>query len=270
MSVLSDRTIRALSDKPVRSLADILADVRADEALVARLKGECNNLHHAGLQLDLKIDRVASERYNAQDFGMIFPFAPQLIRTVDYYEGDVEVPMGQMLGRISGPLRTRKIISMGTTSYGYDVSLTDDVKIFTNTNALEIDPKRFDQEKCLVDAEIFTDADGARFVRIPPHSYMLGSTREYFRIPRDVMVVCVGKSTYARSGVIVNTTPIEPEFKGNVVIEIANTTPLPARIYLGEGIAQFMFFRGDQPCETSYGDRGGKYQFQRGVTLPTV
>ncbi len=191
---------------------------------------------------------------------MIEPFLPELVRTVehrDIHGGDLVV-------------EDRKIISKGTTSYGYDVSLTEDVKIFTNIGATEIDPKRFDHQHCLAQAEVRTDVDGGRYVVIPPHSYMLGSTVEYFRIPRDVMVICVGKSTYARSGAIVNTTPIEPGFEGNVVIEIANTAPLPCRIYLDEGIAQFMFFRGDKPCQTSYGDRGGKYQGQRGVTLPKV
>jgi dCTP deaminase len=248
MSVLSDRTIRALCIPPVTVF---------DEDEYQRLT-ELQNSRGWPL-LGLAVDQLRSELIQQATRAatpeelekfvpMISPFSPELIRRVE----------------------DRKIISMGTTSYGYDVSLTEDVKIFTNTNALEIDPKRFDEEKCLLHAEVCTDVDGGRFIRIPPHSYMLGSTREYFRIPRDVMVVCVGKSTYARSGVVVNTTPIEPGFEGNVVIEIANTTPLPARIYLGEGISQFMFFRGDEPCEVSYGDRGGKYQGQTGVTMPKV
>lgn len=191
---------------------------------------------------------------------MIAPFHPELIRHVEYRE----TRGGELV------VDDRKIISKGTTSYGYDVSLTDDVKIFTNINATEIDPKRFDSQNCLAQAEVRTDVDGGRYVLIPPHSYMLGSTVEYFRVPRDVMIICVGKSTYARSGAIVNTTPIEPGFEGNVVIEIANTAPLPCRIYLDEGIAQFLFFRGDRPCQTSYGDRGGKYQFQEGVVMARV
>lgn len=183
---------------------------------------------------------------NVQDFGMIHPFVNEQVRSV------------------SG----NKVVSYGLSSYGYDIRLTEDVKIFTNVNATEIDPLNFDEQGCLVKAEVRTTPDGARYVLIPPHSYMLGSTVEYFRIPRDVMVVCLGKSTYARAGAIVNTTPIEPGFAGNVVVEISNSTPLPMRIYLDQGIGQFLFFQGDEPCETSYNDRGGKYQFQTGVTPP--
>jgi len=162
----------------------------------------------------------------------------------------------------------RKIISRGLTSYGYDVSLSEvEVKLFTNMRSTIIDPKRFD-ENCLVNAEIHIDADGAKFVILPPNSYMLGNTVEYFNVPRDIMIVAVGKSTYARAGAIVNVTPIEPGFEGSVVIEISNSTNLPLKIYLNEGISQFLFFRGKRPCNVSYGDRGGKYQGQTGVTLP--
>lgn len=191
---------------------------------------------------------------------MIAPFHPELIRHVEYRE----TRGGELV------VDDRKIISMGLTSYGYDVCLNEDVKLFTNIHSVVIDPKRFDEQKCLVDAKIQTDEDGSKYVILPPHSYMLGVTVEYFRIPRDIMVVCLGKSTYARCGAIVNATPIEPGFEGNVVIEISNSTPSPMRVYLNEGIAQFLFYRGDRPCKTSYGDRGGKYQGQRGVTLPKV
>ncbi len=185
-----------------------------------------------------------------QSPGMIYPFLSELIRVCD----------------------NRKIISRGTTSYGYDVSLKEDeCWVFTNLHSGTIDPKRFDPEKCLSRMSVHTDEqDGAKYVILPPNSYMLGSTVEYFRIPRDIMVICVGKSTYARCGAQVNTTPIEPGFEGNVVVEIANSTNSPMRIYLNEGIAQFLFIRGDRPCGTSYGDRGGKYQGQVGVTLPKV
>lgn len=162
----------------------------------------------------------------------------------------------------------RKIISRGVSSYGYDVSLGEDVKIFTNQNAAIIDPKKLDKGT-LIDANIKIDEDGSKFVILPPNSYLLGVTREYFKIPRDIMIVCLGKSTYARAGNICNTTPIEPGFEGNVVIELSNATTLPMKVYLNEGIAQFLFFRGN-PCETSYADRGGKYQGQTGVTLPRV
>lgn len=248
MSILSDATIRGLCQKPILPYTDFLAEVRADQALVAEQEAATTHPYHPAATLELKLQGIARDRYLTQEFGMIYPFSPVLIRTVE----------------------DRKIISKGTTSYGYDVSLTDDIKIFTNINATEIDPKRFDSQNCLAQAEVRTDVDGGRYVLIPPHSYMLGSTVEYFRVPRDVMIICVGKSTYARSGAIVNTTPIEPGFEGNVVIEISNSTPSPMRVYLNEGIAQFLFYRGDRPCKTSYGDRGGKYQGQRGVTLPKV
>lgn len=162
-----------------------------------------------------------------------------------------------------------KILSKGVSSFGYDVSLTETVKLFVNINAMIIDPKRFD-EGCLTDARVQTDVDGARFVMLPPNSYMLGETVERFTIPRNVMVVCLGKSTYARSGVIINCTPIEAGFEGKVVIEASNATTLPAKIYLNEGIAQFLFFESDEECEVSYADRNGKYQGQTGVTLSKV
>lgn len=162
----------------------------------------------------------------------------------------------------------RRVLSYGVSSFGYDVRLTDEVKIFTNQNASIIDPKKL-CEGSLIDATVKTDDDGSQYAILPPNSYMLGSTVEYFKVPRDVMIICVGKSTYARAGCICNTTPIEPGFEGNVVIELANSTSLPMKIYLNEGIAQFIFFKGN-PCGVSYGDRGGKYQGQTGITLPRV
>lgn len=162
-----------------------------------------------------------------------------------------------------------KLISLGMSSFGYDVSLAPVAKIFTNQNAVEIDPKNLD-EKSLVDATLrHCETTGSNYFILPPNSYMLGYTNEYLDIPRDVMVVCVGKSTYARAGAIINVTPIEPGFKGNVVIEIANATTLPMRIYADEGIAQFLFFKGEE-CKVSYADRDGKYQLQQGLTLPRV
>lgn len=162
-----------------------------------------------------------------------------------------------------------KIISRGLSSFGYDVALADDVKIFTNSNASTIDPKRFDNS-CLVDATAHTDEDGSKFVYLPPNSYMLGHTIEYFNIPRDVMVVCLGKSTYARAGAIVNVTPIEAGFEGMVVIEVSNSTTLPLKIYLNEGIGQFLFFESDEECAVSYADRNGKYQGQTGLVFSKV
>jgi dCTP deaminase len=153
-------------------------------------------------------------------------------------------------------------ISYGVSSYGYDVRVGDDFKVFTNVYNTVVDPKNFDP-KSFVDIK-------ADVCIIPPNSFALASTIEYFRIPRDILTVCLGKSTYARCGIIVNVTPFEPEWEGHVTIEISNTTPLPAKIYANEGIAQVLFFQGDGPCEVSYKDKKGKYQAQRGVTLPKL
>lgn len=153
-----------------------------------------------------------------------------------------------------------KLVSYGTSSYGYDVRCADEFKIFTNINSTIVDPKKFDPRS-------FVDIKAHECI-IPPNSFALARTVEYFRIPRDVLVVCLGKSTYARCGIIVNVTPLEPEWEGHVTLEFSNTTPLPARIYANEGVAQMLFFGADEVCETSYKDRGGKYQGQRGVTLP--
>ena len=154
------------------------------------------------------------------------------------------------------------VISYGLSSYGYDARVGRDFKIFTNVSSAIVDPKNFSSES-------FVDKQTDICV-VPPNSFALASTMEYFRIPRDTLVICLGKSTYARCGIIVNVTPLEPEWEGHVTIEISNTTPLPARIYAGEGICQFLFFKSDQVCEVSYADRGGKYQKQRGVTLPRL
>ena len=153
-----------------------------------------------------------------------------------------------------------KVISFGTSSYGYDIRCSDEFKIFTNINSAIVDPKNFD-------ANSFVDFKGDVCI-IPPNSFALARTIEYFRIPRNVLTVCLGKSTYARCGIIVNVTPFEPEWEGHVTLEFSNTTPLPAKIYANEGIAQVLFFESDEECETSYKDRGGKYQGQQGVTLP--
>ena len=154
------------------------------------------------------------------------------------------------------------VISYGLSSYGYDIRIADEFKIFTNINTTIVDPKQFDPSS-------FVDFKGDACV-IPPNSFALARTIEYFRIPRSVITVCVGKSTYARCGVIVNVTPFEPEWEGIVTLEVSNTTPLPARIYAGEGIAQVLFFESDEVCETSYADKKGKYQAQRTVTPPKL
>jgi dCTP deaminase len=170
--------------------------------------------------------------------GMIEPFEPAQVRE----------------------LNGRKIVSYGTSSYGYDVRCAREFKIFTNINSTIVDPKAFDPDS-------FVDFEGDVCI-IPPNSFALARTVEYLRIPRNVLTICLGKSTYARCGIIVNVTPLEPEWEGHVTLEFSNTTPLPARIYAGEGCAQVLFIESDEVCETSYRDRGGKYQGQRGVTLP--
>ena len=154
------------------------------------------------------------------------------------------------------------VVSYGLSSYGYDIRVSHEFKIFTNLNSTVVDPKRFD------DANV-VDFKGDVCI-VPPNSFALARTVEYFRIPRDVLAICLGKSTYARCGIIVNVTPFEPEFEGHITIEISNTTPLPAKIYANEGIAQVLFLQGDEVCETSYGDKNGKYQGQRGITLPRI
>ena len=154
------------------------------------------------------------------------------------------------------------VISYGLSSYGYDIRVADEFKIFTNINSTVVDPKSFD-------ARSFVDLK-ADVCIIPPNSFALARTVEYFRIPRDVLTVCVGKSTYARCGLIVNVTPFEPEWEGFVTLEISNTTPLPARVYANEGMAQVLFFQSDEVCEVSYADKKGKYQKQQGLTLPRL
>lgn len=154
------------------------------------------------------------------------------------------------------------VISYGVSSYGYDMRITDEFKIFTNINNTVVDPKSFDPKS-------FVDFKGSECI-IPPNSFVLGQSVEYFRIPRDVLVICLGKSTYARCGLVVNVTPLEPEWEGHVTIEISNTTPLPAKLYANEGIAQLIFLGGSEVCETSYADKSGKYQAQKGITLPRM
>jgi dCTP deaminase len=154
------------------------------------------------------------------------------------------------------------VISYGLSSYGYDIRVADEFKVFTNINSTVVDPKNFDNRS-------FVDVK-ADVCIIPPNSFALAKTVEYFRIPRDVLTVCVGKSTYARCGLIVNVTPFEPEWEGFVTLEISNTTPLPAKVYANEGISQVLFFQSDESCEVSYADKKGKYQRQQGLTLPRL
>ena len=179
-------------------------------------------------------------RRMAQEHGMIEPFEPGQVKT-------------------NG---TGSVVSYGTSSYGYDIRCSNEFKIFTNINSAVVDPKNFA-------ANSFVDFRGDVCI-IPPNSFALARTVEYFRIPRSVLTLCLGKSTYARCGIIVNVTPLEPEWEGHVTLEFSNTTPLPARIYANEGVAQVIFLESDEVCETSYKDRGGKYQGQQGVTLPKI
>jgi len=154
------------------------------------------------------------------------------------------------------------VISYGLSSYGYDARVAPEFKIFTNVDNALIDPKSFEETSFVTrDTDICV---------IPPNSFALARTVEYFKIPRDVLVICLGKSTYARCGLIVNVTPLEPEWEGHVTLEISNTTPLPAKVYANEGLCQFLFYKGDSPCEVSYADKGGKYMGQKGVTLPKL
>ena len=154
------------------------------------------------------------------------------------------------------------VISYGLSSYGYDLRVADEFKIFTNVNSTIVDPKSFDERSFVTVS--------SHCAVIPPNSFALARSVEYFKIPRNVLTLCVGKSTYARCGIIVNVTPFEPEWEGFVTLEISNTTPLPAKIYANEGLCQIIFFESDEPCETSYKDRRGKYQAQKGIVLPKV
>ena len=180
-------------------------------------------------------------RRMAQEHGMIEPFVDGQIKKAEDGTG---------------------IVSYGLSSYGYDVRCSNEFKIFTNINSAVVDPKNF----C---STSFVDVN-ADVCIIPPNSFALARTIEYMRIPRSVLTICLGKSTYARCGIIVNVTPFEPEWEGYVTLEFSNTTPLPAKIYANEGVAQVLFFESDEVCETSYKDRGGKYQGQVGVTLPKI
>jgi dCTP deaminase len=176
----------------------------------------------------------------SQEKGMIEPFVERQVRDAEGH----------------------KLISYGLSSYGYDLRVSDEFKVFTNVFSAMVDPKQFD-DKSFVDVK--TDV-----CVVPPNSFALARSVEYFRIPRDVLTICVGKSTYARCGIIVNVTPFEPEWEGHVTLEISNTTPLPAKIYANEGLAQVVFFAAQDVCETSYADRGGKYMKQQGITVPRM
>lgn len=186
--------------------------------------------------MSLKSDKWI--RRMAEEEGMIVPFHNDLVRVVD----------------------GKRVVSYGLSSYGYDLRVSDHFKVFTNLNNSLVDPKAFEESA-------FVDVIGDECI-IPPNSFALAVSVEYFKIPRDVLTLCIGKSTYARCGIIVNVTPFEPEWEGYVTLEISNTTPLPAKIYANEGLAQVLFYQSDEVCQTSYKDRGGKYMGQEAITLP--
>ena len=186
--------------------------------------------------MTIKSDRWIARM--AKEHGLIEPFVPEQIREKD----------------------GSRIISYGVSSYGYDIRCSNEFKVFTNINSAVVDPKAFDKNS-------FVDVQ-ADVCIIPPNSFALARTVEYIKIPRNILTICLGKSTYARCGIIVNVTPLEPEWEGHVTLEFSNTTPLPAKIYANEGVAQIVFLETDEICAVSYGDRAGKYQGQTGVTLP--
>ncbi|MCB9493790.1 MAG: dCTP deaminase [Epsilonproteobacteria bacterium] len=190
--------------------------------------------------MSIKSDRWIIEK--ALNEKMIDPFVERQMRTVDQ--------------------QGNKVVSYGVSSYGYDIRVSDEFKVFTNVYNSIVDPKNFRDDSFV---ETKTDV-----CVVPPNSFALARSVEYFKIPRDVLTICLGKSTYARCGIIVNVTPFEPEWEGHVTIEISNTTPLPAKIYANEGIAQVIFFQADSECMVSYADRSGKYMGQRGITLPQL
>jgi dCTP deaminase len=263
-------------DGPFRKHEFIYGDATTDidaefDKIVNRVSQE-NNVISGSTQLEYVGD------IQVNDFQpMIEPFVPTQIRTAghDRHVRMLAMPRNtpqEMLARTlldfdgDDEFEKRKIISRGLTSFGYDVTLAEEAAIFTNVNCAVIDPLNFTEDTL----QRVIAKDG--YFLMPPNSYLLGYTKEYFRMPRNVIAVALGKSTYARAGAIVNVTPIEPGFEGTVVIEIANATSLPMKVYANQGIAQFLFFESDEDCETSYADRnggeGGKYQGQRGLVTP--
>lgn len=202
--------------------------------------------------MSIKSDKWIIEQSNN---GMITPFVDHQVRH------NRTVHFNETSSFHVSPHYQEKIISYGVSSYGYDIRAADDWKVFTNLNSTIVDPKAFSDDS-------FVDVAGKGYCIIPPNSFALARSIEYMRIPSNVLVVCLGKSTYARCGIIVNVTPLEPSWEGHITLEFSNTTPLPAKIYAGEGVAQLLFFESDEQCAITYKDRGGKYQGQTGVTLP--
>lgn len=241
MTIQSDIWIESQCQEPTH------VEVNHEGRIVAyhNMRDKPSNRGPSGANIFREADTLDLEGWKP----MIRPFFAEQIREAwDPYPG---------FGAVDEP---RKAISYGLSSFGYDVRCGVEFEIFTNINGGIVDPKNFDKK--------FLHSHRGQECIIPPNSFALARTVEYFKIPRDVLVVCLGKSTYARCGIIVNVTPLEPEWEGQVTLEFSNTTSLPAKIYANEGVAQMLFFKGDQPCRVSYRDRGGKYQGQTGVTLP--
>lgn len=208
---------------------------------------------------EMSLSRAEKSMFNHE--GDVFQKGPSWEPMIEpFVDGQVRRKSHEHFPGMDGSDHDKKVISFGLSSYGYDVRCAEHFKVFTNVNSAMVDPKNFD-DKCYVD--VVGDS-----CIIPPNSFALAHTVEYIRVPRDVLVVCLGKSTYARCGIIVNVTPLEPEWEGQVTLEFSNTTNLPAKIYANEGVAQFLFFKGNEPCDVSYADRKGKYMGQTGVTIP--
>ncbi len=219
---------------------------------------------------------VMSDRWikrMALEHGMIKPFEASQVRKVNV-QSKISVPLA--LEDLRSPVEVvppepftmpKKVISYGVSSYGYDIRVGSKFKVFTNVHSTVVDPKAFDEKSFHV---VDTEKEGRDHVIIPPNSFALGESLETFKIPRDILTICLGKSTYARCGIIVNVTPFEPEWEGVATLEFSNTTTLPAKIYANEGVSQVIFLQGNEPCEVSYKDRKGKYQGQTGVTLQTL
>ena len=267
-TILSDAQIRALCEVPVGQFkfidrsqfgraiertrpfyANQVSDLRNHSIRIAELHG----MKHGEVpQIEMyDEDKLARLRANFQP--MIEPFFPNQVKTrrVEDIQSGRDAFMDE------------KIVSLGLSSFGYDVTCGREFKIFTNVNSAIVDPKNFDKGSFV---DVVT-TDDKPYILIPPNSFALAVTKEYFRIPRNVLTVCLGKSTYARCGIIVNVTPFEPEWEGYVTLEFSNTTPLPAKVYADEGCAQVLFFEGSEPCDVSYKDRGGKYMGQVGLPV---
>lgn len=258
--IKSDKWIR---DQCVRNDRFVRVDPETKEVEAARFIHGKNDLRAISERNPNVTFRSATYEERLRIYGerppMIEPFEPQQVRFRTFIDSSEDDGLNH---GFTEDERQVKIISYGTSSYGYDIRCAPEFKVFTNVNSTIVDPKNFDERS-------FVDMRGDSCI-IPPNSFALARSVEYFRIPRDILVVCLGKSTYARCGIVVNVTPLEPEWEGHITLEFSNTTPLPARIYANEGCAQLLFFQADRgdTCLTSYADRKGKYQGQQGVTLP--